>query len=186
MIKFIKSASKPEEYIKDSKPEVCFIGRSNVGKSSLINSLSNSKIAKTSSTPGRTQLVNFFDFGEYRIVDLPGYGFAKLSKQQQNNIMLINKNYFENSKNLKTIIHICDANALTDLDVEMSKYFRELNKNYYIILNKIDKEKMYWYTNNIDKISKFLEFEKENIILVSASKKININKLSKTIYNSIR
>ncbi len=188
MIKFIKSASKPSEYIVDDKPEICLIGRSNVGKSSLINALSNSKIAKTSSTPGRTQLVNFFDFGICRLVDLPGYGFAKLPRPKQEEIMKLTEKYFNSSKNLKTIVHIVDANVITDLDLEMSLYFRSLNKkNYILVLNKVDKEKMYRYQNNLHATRKFLQLDETTpIVLASAAKNINIKELNNIMIESVK
>ena len=85
MPSFIKSCFSTKDWMNDDKREICFIGRSNVGKSSLINALANAKIAKTSNTPGRTQLANFYDFEKFRLIDLPGYGFAKVSKSHITN-----------------------------------------------------------------------------------------------------
>ncbi|MGL4950573.1 MAG: ribosome biogenesis GTP-binding protein YihA/YsxC [Mycoplasma sp.] len=185
-MKFIKSATKPSEYIHDSVPEVCFIGRSNVGKSTLINALANQKIAKTSNTPGRTQLINFFDFKKYRVVDLPGYGFAKLSKQQQYEISKMIEIYLNHSQNLTAVFQLCDINVVTDLDQEMSEYFQSFRKKikHFIVLNKIDKQKMYRYKDKVDEISQFLKVDKENIILVSAKDKTNIKELGNVVYNS--
>lgn len=181
-MKFIKSAQTPDQYILDDVPEVCFIGRSNVGKSSLINALAKEKIAKTSSTPGRTQLVNFFDFGKYRLVDLPGYGFARLSKSEQIKISNICRDYFSISKNLRLIVQVCDANVITEQDQEMSTYFKTIkNANHIVVLNKIDKEKMYRYQNNMHNVLKYLGIDIEHVILVSASKNVNIKELNNLI-----
>ncbi|MDE7434159.1 MAG: ribosome biogenesis GTP-binding protein YihA/YsxC, partial [Mycoplasmoidaceae bacterium] len=96
--------------MQDDKTEFCFIGRSNSGKSTIINAIANKKIAKSSSMPGRTQLVNFFDCGKYRIVDLPGYGFAKVSKESKKYLSLIIEEYLLHRKNLFGVFQICDAN----------------------------------------------------------------------------
>ncbi|MGL4951428.1 MAG: ribosome biogenesis GTP-binding protein YihA/YsxC [Mycoplasma sp.] len=186
-MKFIKSATKPSEYIYDAMPEVCFIGRSNVGKSTLINALSNSKVARTSNTPGRTQLINFFQSDKYRLVDLPGYGFAKLSKQQQYEISKMIEIYLNHSKNLVAVFQLCDINVITDLDVEMAEYFQSFRKKikHFVVLNKIDKQKMYRYQNKVDEVSQAFKVDKENIILVSARDKTNIKELGHMIFNSI-
>lgn len=182
-MKFIKSAQDATGFIKDDKKEICFIGRSNVGKSSLINALANNKsLAKTSSTPGRTQLINYFDNNEYRIVDLPGYGFAKVSKQEQKKLQDIIETYIVESNNLHAIFQICDANVITTLDAQMSYYFNENIDKHYVVLNKIDRYGVAKYKNNLDKVSKYLDVPKENIILVSAKNKINIDELRKTIW----
>ncbi|MGL4948013.1 MAG: ribosome biogenesis GTP-binding protein YihA/YsxC [Mycoplasma sp.] len=184
-MKFIKSATKPSEYIIDGMPEVCFIGRSNVGKSSLINALANSKVAKTSNTPGRTQLINFFQCDKYRIVDLPGYGFAKLSKGQQLDISRMIETYLLDSKNLVAVFQLCDINVVTDLDQEMSEYFQSFEDiKHFIVLNKIDKQKMYRYKSQLDKISQFLKVDKENMILVSARDRTNIKDLEQLLYTA--
>ena len=81
---FITSAARAEQFIKPNKPMIAVCGKSNVGKSSFINMLANrKKLAKTSSEPGRTRLVNYFDFGEFILADLPGYGFARVSKMEK-------------------------------------------------------------------------------------------------------
>ena len=174
---FIKSAFSEKDFINDNINEICFIGRSNVGKSSLINALANSKIAKVSSTPGRTQLVNYFDCGVFRLVDLPGYGFAKVSKQKHDELVYIVESYIHKSKNLKAIFQVCDAGVIMPIDVEMSKYFNTLKLDHFIVLNKIDKQSGN-YKNIIPKILKMLEVDEEKIILTSAQKNINIKKLN--------
>ena len=81
---FITSAARADQFIKPNKPMIAVCGKSNVGKSSFINMLANrKKLAKTSSEPGRTRLVNYFDFGEFILADLPGYGFARVSKPEK-------------------------------------------------------------------------------------------------------
>lgn len=185
-MKFIKSAQYFDQFIIDGKPEVCFIGRSNVGKSSLINALSNNKISRVSNTPGRTQLINFFDFNVFRIVDLPGYGYAKVSKEKKVDLTYIIDEYLTKSQNLKSVFQICDANVITEMDSKMSKYFENHFDNHFIVLNKIDKINISTINNKITEIANFLNINKDKIIMVSASKKINVDKLNSLIYNSIK
>lgn len=184
-MKFIKSALFEDDFIKDSKSEVCFIGRSNVGKSSLINALANNKIAKVSSSPGRTQLINYFDCGNFNLVDLPGYGFANVSKQKKDQLVYLVETYIHKSKNLKAIFQVCDAGVIMPIDIEMSKYFNRLNVKHYIILNKIDKHSGN-YKNNFNKICSTLEVSLDNVILTSAKKAINIKKLNQMLVDSCK
>lgn len=185
-MKFIKSASCPEEYIMDDTPEICFVGRSNVGKSSIINALANQKnLAKTSSTPGRTKLVNFFDNGKFRLVDLPGYGFAKVSKREQFKISEVIDLYITQSRNLKAVFQVCDANVITDLDVEMANYFNNNIDHHYILLNKVDKNNISKYQNNLIKISSFLKVDIEQLVLTSAKTKLNIKNINNLMYEII-
>ena len=184
-MKFIKSAYYASDFINDDTNEVCFIGRSNVGKSSLINSLANKKIAKVSSTPGRTQLINFYDFGKFRLVDLPGYGYASVNKQKKNELVYLVETYLKESKNLKAIFQVCDASVIMEIDSEMSKYFNSLNLKHYVVLNKIDKQSNN-YVNHLSKISKTLEVDIQNIITTSTKKNINIKLLNNLLYEATR
>ncbi|WP_318031919.1 ribosome biogenesis GTP-binding protein YihA/YsxC [Ureaplasma miroungigenitalium] len=172
---FLKSASKKEEWIDDQKDEVCLIGRSNVGKSSLINALANQKIAKTSNTPGRTQLVNFFDFNSFRLVDLPGYGFARVNKQRKDELTFMIEQYLTQRTNLKAVFQICDLNVLTDLDAEMSKFFEKQPYRHFLVLNKADKANKSYFTNKQKQIVDMFQVPADRIILVSAKNKTNVD-----------
>lgn len=181
MPSFIKSATTASNWINDQTTEICFTGRSNVGKSSLINALANQAIAITSKTPGRTQTVNFYNFDKYRLVDLPGYGFMKGNHQLKNKISAIIDEYLSTRTNLYAIMQICDANVITELDVQMSKYFQKRFKNHYVILNKVDKGTLSMYQQKINKICQYLNIRPNQLILTSAKKRININKIRETI-----
>lgn len=183
-MKFLKSARSISDLIRDDISEVCFIGRSNVGKSSLINAISNSKVAKTSNTPGRTRLINYFSYEKIRIVDLPGYGYAKVSKTQIIDLADTIETYMLNAKNLKCVFQICDANVITKIDAEMSNFFAENFNKHFVILNKCDKGSYGFYKNKVSQIAEYLNINEESLIFVSAKKRINIENLKKIIFES--
>lgn len=157
MASFIKSCFSSKDWMIDDKKEICFIGRSNVGKSSLINALANAKIAKTSNTPGRTQLANFYDFDKFRLIDLPGYGFAKVSKSKHFELSKIISEYIYLRKNLVAVFQIIDLSVITDLDVQMSELLSSRFNQHFIVLNKADKEAKSYFDNNFSKIESKLK-----------------------------
>ncbi|XQP55975.1 MAG: ribosome biogenesis GTP-binding protein YihA/YsxC [Mycoplasmoidaceae bacterium] len=180
MAKFIKSADCVEAIaINDTVVEFCFIGRSNVGKSTLINALANQTIAKTSKQPGRTQLINIFDFGQYRIIDLPGYGYAQVSKAKKYEINQMVVDYLSNRTNLFCVFQICDIQHITEMDIDVYKNVCKRFKNVYIVLNKADKVNQSFFTNNKQKIAKLFSCKPENLIPISAFKKLNISYLKR-------
>ena len=186
MANFIKSATNNTNWIHDQVTEICLIGRSNVGKSSLINVLANQQIAKTSKTPGRTQTVNFYNFDNYRLVDLPGYGYMQGGHKLKDQIANIIDEYLSTRVNLYGVLQICDANVITDIDVQMSKNLKFRFKNHYVILNKIDKGTISMYQNKLHSISKYLNVPSNQIIFLSVKKRINVNKISTLINNIIK
>ena len=128
----------------DRDAEVCFIGRSNVGKSSLINALFERRnLARTSKTPGRTQELNFFSLGERSyVVDLPGYGYAKASKDKRSDWQSLIKSYIAERRSLKRVFTLVDArHGLKDNDRDFFTFLDTYAVNYQIILTKIDKVK---------------------------------------------
>lgn len=125
-------------------PEIAFAGRSNVGKSSLINALTGRKaLARTSHTPGRTQQLNFFDIGNtFLLVDMPGYGYAKVSKKQRAEWNKVMKDYLRGRVSLKCVFLLVDSrHGLKDSDVEMMKMMDEAAVSYRILLTKSDQIK---------------------------------------------
>ena len=127
---FITSAARAEQFIKPEKPMIAVCGKSNVGKSSLINMLANrNKLAKTSSAPGRTRLVNYFDFGEFLLADLPGYGYAEVAKTEKEKWAKTLDEFFARSIDITHALLLIDIrHGPTQNDLQMVALC-----NYYII-----------------------------------------------------
>ena len=141
---FIKSANALSQFVPDDGAEVAFAGRSNAGKSSAINIIVNRRqFARTSKTPGRTQLVNFFRLREAeRIVDLPGYGFAKVSTRMRSHWADLMADYFESRASLRGMFLIVDIRRqLTDFDRQMLAFAESVNLPVHVLLTKADKLK---------------------------------------------
>lgn len=139
---FIKSAFEESHWIADNKPEISFLGRSNVGKSSLLNSLLNrKKLARTSNTPGRTQSINFFLINEsFYFADLPGYGFARVSKKMRQDWGKMAEDYLYKREQLVLSIQLVDArHKPTKLDLQLYNWLTFHGKNFIIIATKADK-----------------------------------------------
>jgi GTP-binding protein len=185
MAQFIKSASDRSQYPQDQRPEVCLIGRSNVGKSSLINALANHKIALTSKTPGCTQIVNFYNFETFRLVDLPGYGYAAVNKTKFQQLQNIIAEYLTNRANIHLVLQVCDANIITDQDQATAYFLKNRFKNYCVVLNKTDKQNISIYKNKLLEIEQYLKIDHAQIILISALRKHNIKALSSLINQSL-
>ena len=185
-LKFLKSALKESDWIHDQRKEIAFIGRSNVGKSSLINALFNTNIVKTSSTPGRTQMINFFDTNKnFRIIDLPGYGYSKIKLEDVIKINEYINHYLNHRDNLKLIVLVLDINVITNKDQDMINELIKLNKDFIIVLNKTDKLNKSYFDNNKHKIAQYLSVNSEHLIPVSAKNKNNLNKIV-TFFNNLK
>jgi len=123
-------------------PECCLIGRSNVGKSSIINAITNSKnLAKTSKTPGRTQSINIYEINNrLNVVDLPGYGYAKFSISLREHLSNLVQSYLKQRNNLKKTYILIDSKVgIKDIDIDLFNIMSDANKSFIIILTKIDK-----------------------------------------------
>lgn len=139
---FLTSAARPEQAPPDHGYEVAFAGRSNAGKSSALNTLCDQKnLARTSKTPGRTQLLNFFAVDdERRLVDLPGYGYAKVSERQKQEWQRAMGRYLETRKCLKGIVLVMDIRTpLKDFDLQMLEWAHHFQIPCHILLTKADK-----------------------------------------------
>lgn len=139
---FVKSAFEKKHWMADGRAEIAFLGRSNVGKSSLINSLLLRKgLARTSNTPGRTQSINFFLINEsYYFADLPGYGFARVSKQMRSDWGKMAEEYLAERDELALCIQLIDSrHEPTTLDIQLNEWLIHHEKPHLIVATKADK-----------------------------------------------
>ena len=174
------------------KKEYCFIGRSNVGKSSLLNSVTKTKkLAKTSKTPGRTQSINIFEINnKINIADLPGYGFAKVSKVMREKLIILIEDYVQNREKLNHVFLLIDAKVgIKSSDIDMLDFLNDCSKEFSIILTKIDK--ISFNQANVQKnsiISLMKNYKKTfiNIYLSETKKNNGINEIQKTIYELLK
>jgi len=185
-VKFIKSAQSIKDSIDPNFNEVVFMGRSNVGKSSFLNSLTNQKIAKTSSTPGKTKLINFFEViyendAKTIFVDLPGFGYAKVSKKEQANWEKNLNNFITNRFNIKLFVHLRDArHPKLEIDNQVEeylKYIKKADQQILTIFTKSDKLKQ----NELAKLKK----EYPEAIFVSNLKNRGIKEANDKIYSAL-
>ncbi|AQX11745.1 YihA family ribosome biogenesis GTP-binding protein [Elizabethkingia meningoseptica] len=176
-VEFIKSSSKWQECPEANLPEYAFIGRSNVGKSSLINAMMDRKdLAKTSQTPGKTQLINHFMVNEtWYLTDLPGYGYAKVSKSLRKDFEKLITNYILNRKNLVNLFVLIDIrHSPQKIDIEFMQWCGESGIPFSIVFTKSDKLKPKAIENHVVAYQKeLLEFWEElpQSFITSAEKK---------------
>jgi len=141
---FLKSIVNIEDLPKSDRPQIALVGRSNVGKSSLINHLVNQKnLARVSASPGRTRTINIFDVDKrFFLIDLPGYGYAKASKEKRIAFENLLNDYMIRAEHLKFVLVIVDARlGLSDIDREMLTFLETTSVPFAVIANKIDKLK---------------------------------------------
>ena len=182
---FFISETKPE-LLPQSISEVAFVGRSNVGKSSVINAVCKTKnLARTSKTPGRTRAINIFTPAKGRwIVDLPGYGFARVTEQEKKVWQNMIETYITSRKTLKMIYILIDSFVgPTELDFVMMEWVRKLNIPFKIVSNKTDKVSNLNLEKLKDTICEMCEVAKEDIYCVSAKKQTGFGKLINDIGN---
>jgi GTP-binding protein len=169
--KFICSAVTPEHYPPADLPEVAFAGRSNVGKSSLINKILNrKKLVRTSKTPGRTQLLNFFEINEiYRFVDLPGYGYAKVPAEVQKRWRPMVENYLTSRSNMRGMVLLLDIRREPSKeDLNLWHWLQTMSIEVVTVTTKVDKLSRNKRNKQIAAIAKTLGCKKEELIEFSA------------------
>ena len=169
--RFVRSLSAFAEFPGQGMPEIAMAGKSNVGKSSLINSLArNSKLARTSSEPGKTRLVNLYCMNEaFFLVDLPGYGFARAPKQEKEKWAAMIEGYLENSENLRRVFQLVDLrHTPTQEDQMMVEYLRHYDIPFTVIATKADKLSGAQRGRNIPVICRTLQVQPWEILIYSA------------------
>src|SRR5437762_7184264 len=184
---FIKSAFKEADWPRDAKPEIAFLGRSNVGKSTLINSLLGVRgLARTSSTPGRTQAVNFFLInGSFRFVDLPGYGYARAPKAIKAQWSAAAETYLAKRKQLVLSIHIVDSrHEPSRQDLQLHEWLVHHHKPHLIVATKSDKLSKNELSRNIKRAAR--AFKSDHLLIYSATKREGRDQLWSAIEKSLK
>lgn len=176
-----RMAVDEKSYPTDGLKEIVLVGRSNVGKSSFINALTNrKKLAYTSSSPGKTRTINFYNMdNKFRIVDLPGYGYAKISMKEREKWKKIIEEYLVKSQNIALICQIIDIrHEPTKLDLMMYDYIRSTGTDYLIIANKLDKLKSSQVLKQVSIINKSLhDLDKGLLIPFSSQDKRGVKEV---------
>lgn len=182
---FIKGIKGSDEILEDGKPQIAFIGRSNVGKSSVINSLTRKKnLAITSSFPGRTREINLFLINKsFYLLDLPGYGFAKASHEAREHLFkLIDWYLFKSPYQQKRVVLIIDANiGPTDDDLELLNTLDDYKKDIVIVANKVDKIKKSKYEAQLKEIKDLVGGH--IVVPYSSHEKVGISALANEVFN---
>lgn len=178
--KFTISAVSPKDYPKGNLPEIVLVGKSNVGKSSFINTLCSRKnLARTSNVPGKTRQINFYNIDEkFYFVDLPGYGYSKMSKEEQVKSGKFIEQYLSVGKNISLIVLVLDIrHKPTEDDMLMYNYILSTNLPFIIVTNKADKIAVTKVDAEVDRIKNILGISYSTIIPFSSERKIYIDKV---------
>ena len=186
-VKFVKSVFNKQDLIQDDLPIIAMVGKSNVGKSSFINSVTNNKrTAKVGQTPGKTRSINYFLVDDkFYLVDLPGYGYSTMSEKEKQNINRLTNYFLESNDNIKHIFALVDIRHLPSADDRnMYDWLEAHEKTFTVVLNKADKLSMTKIEQAKKDITKAL-FSAQEMIPFSSESKLNLDKILDIIYNSI-
>ena len=182
------SAVKPAQYPKNDLPQIVLVGKSNVGKSSFINTMLNRKsLARTSNTPGKTRQINFYNIdNNFYFVDLPGYGYSKLSKEEQVNMGRFIEDYLQKCQNIALIVLLLDIrHKPTADDAHMFEYIKRTNLPFMLIANKADKIAVTKVDMELEKIKESLGLSFSTLLPFSAERKIYSDDVWSEIENFI-
>ena len=171
---FVRSAAAPKQFIHSSMPKIAFAGRSNVGKSSVINRLLNRKqFARVGATPGKTLHVNYFQVdGKLYLVDLPGYGYAKVSQDEKQRWAALMEGFFQDADACDFGVLIVDArHKPTADDLRMADYFRNSGLEFLVVANKLDKLKKSEIPQNLQQIRDALALGLDTVLIPFSAEK---------------
>ena len=181
--RFVASYGTVAQLPEPTTPEVSFVGRSNVGKSSLINRLLGRKnLAKVSATPGKTANVNFFDVDGITVVDLPGYGFAKVSRAERERWANLISGYFGQERSYTLVVSLVDIrHDAQELDLQMIDYLRDEELPFVVALTKADKLSRNKAAQQKARLAKGLGVDPQRMVLTSAETGLGIDELRRRI-----
>ena len=186
---FILSAASPKDFRRDALPQVAFAGRSNVGKSSVINRLLNRKnFARVGAAPGKTTQINYFKIDNaFYLVDLPGYGYARVSKGERDRWGRLMEGYFADPELMTLGVMIVDArHKPTADDCTMAQWYRGAGCPFLVVANKLDKLKKSEVEGNLQRIRETLELGEEDMVIpFSAEKGTGRDELLRAIWSSV-
>lgn len=194
LTRFVTSAADPKQFPPPGAPEIAFVGRSNVGKSSLINSLVGNKIAKTSNTPGRTQTINFFQVRrpgkphpDFVFADLPGYGFARVPKEITAQWAKFINPYLAERESLALCVVLVDVNIPPqELDVQLLDWLRHQDRNFILAATKADRVSGNQLRTSLHKLAEQLGVESDQIIPFSSKARTGYDELWRAIKTAAR
>lgn len=178
--KFEISAVSPKQYPSGDKPEIVLVGKSNVGKSSFINTMVGRKsLARTSNVPGKTRQINFYNIDDvFYFVDLPGYGYSKMSKQEQVKCGKFIEEYLEKRNNIALVIMLVDIRHKPTADDQMMyDYILKTNLPFLVVTNKADKIAVTKVDDEVKRIKDFFGISYSTILPFSAERKIYQDKM---------
>lgn len=180
---FITSAAGKAQFVESEKPIIAVCGKSNVGKSSFINMLANrKKLAKVSKEPGRTRLINYFDFGRFILADLPGYGFARVSREEKLKWSRLLDDFFAQKDKLKHVFSLADIrHDPTADDMQMVEYLYYHLVPFTVIATKADKLSKAQQANGVTKIAAVYKCGKDNVIATSAQTRQGLEQVLEVI-----
>jgi len=194
LTRFVTSAADPRQFPPPGAPEIAFLGRSNVGKSSLINSLVGSKIAKTSNTPGRTRTINFFEVRrhgkpkpEFLFADLPGYGYARVPKEITSKWGNFINPYLLKRPTLALCLSLVDVTIPPQqLDIQLLEWLRHANRQFMIVATKADRISNNQLRNSLQKLCEQLQVDISQIIPFSAKARVGHEEVWRAIRHAAR